>query len=294
MARIWQFVGKFGSAGSGDGQFNTIRRVCVDDYIYVADSGNNRIQIFNKSTFAFVNKFGSLGSGNGQFNNPMDIAVDSNYIYVLDRGNGRIQIFNKSSLAYIDKFGVPTGQGGPYCFCVDANVIYVSADNGSFVGIFKYNKTTFVYLGGYNKFAAYYGVAVNTENIYCCVLPTSLYIFRLSDFTQIGGVNVGPPNDVDIDSNYIYVFTSSGQVLLHNIATHAFVELFGSLGTGDGQFQTTGSISVKDNYVYVADAGNNRIQKFELVIGEAPSAPSSLTTNHIGGRSVQLNWVDNS
>lgn len=40
MARIWQYVGQFGTSGSGNGQFNAPKDMAVDeDYLYVADSG---------------------------------------------------------------------------------------------------------------------------------------------------------------------------------------------------------------------------------------------------------------
>ena len=89
------FVDKFGSSGSGDGQFVSPPGVAVDsdDRIIVADSNNHRIQIFD-SAGNFVSKFGSNGSGNGQFNFPNGVAVDSDdRIIVADNSNHRIQIF---------------------------------------------------------------------------------------------------------------------------------------------------------------------------------------------------------
>jgi DNA-binding beta-propeller fold protein YncE len=46
------FITSFGSEGSGDGQFNRPEGVGVDRYsdtglVYVADTGNSRIQVFN-------------------------------------------------------------------------------------------------------------------------------------------------------------------------------------------------------------------------------------------------------
>ena len=44
------FLLKFGSEGSGDGQFKSPRQVAVDKdlkFVYVADSNNNRIQKFD-------------------------------------------------------------------------------------------------------------------------------------------------------------------------------------------------------------------------------------------------------
>jgi hypothetical protein len=90
------FLLKFGTPGSGDGQFDLPTGVAVDSKgrIYVAEWDNYRIQVFNPiSTFLF--KFGTYGSGDGQFDLPYGVAVDSTgKIYVSDMGNNRIQVFS--------------------------------------------------------------------------------------------------------------------------------------------------------------------------------------------------------
>ena len=63
--------------------------------IYVADTGNNRVQVFDPSG-VFQSTFGSFGSGNGQFSDPYGIAVGSGgNIYVADTGNSRVQVFSQ-------------------------------------------------------------------------------------------------------------------------------------------------------------------------------------------------------
>jgi tripartite motif-containing protein 71 len=89
------FVTNWGSLGSGDGQFNTPIDVAVDGSgnVYVADTGNNRIQKFT-NTGTFLAKWGSPGRGNGQFESPGGLAVDrSGNVFVADIGDNRIQKF---------------------------------------------------------------------------------------------------------------------------------------------------------------------------------------------------------
>ena len=75
-------VGNY-TAGDADGQFSSPEGVVMlfNGTIYVADTGNDRVQVFYPNgTFAF--KFGSSGDGDGEFSsptglpwNPMDIEV---------------------------------------------------------------------------------------------------------------------------------------------------------------------------------------------------------------------------
>src|ERR1043166_6613683 len=70
------FLFAFGSAGSGNGQFNAPTGVAVSPNraILVADALNHRIQVFDPAG-KFLSAFGSQGSGSGQFRVPNDVAV---------------------------------------------------------------------------------------------------------------------------------------------------------------------------------------------------------------------------
>ena len=85
-----EYLTKFGSQGSGDGQFKNPQGLCFNTkgLLYVVDHFNDRVQVFNDKFFF---KFGSSGSNPGQFQDPRYIAIDSNdQVYVSDRKNGII------------------------------------------------------------------------------------------------------------------------------------------------------------------------------------------------------------
>jgi Uncharacterized conserved protein len=93
-----------GSSGCGQGQFFAPNDVTVDSSgkIYVADSANNRIQVFTASG-SFEYSIGksdcTSGTNIGEFDNPGGIYVDSSgKIYVADSDNDRIQVFTASGV----------------------------------------------------------------------------------------------------------------------------------------------------------------------------------------------------
>lgn len=78
----------------GGGRFFGPRAIAVsDDAIYVADTGNERVQKFSPEG-AFLDAWGGYGSAAGQLIEPVGLAIgpDGN-IYVADSGNARISIF---------------------------------------------------------------------------------------------------------------------------------------------------------------------------------------------------------
>lgn len=92
-----EFLFKFGSRGSGDGEFNFPTNITVgkDGKVYVVDTINNRVQIFDHEGM-FLSTFGSLGDALGQFSRPKGIALDSHdNIYVIDAAFSNFQIFDQ-------------------------------------------------------------------------------------------------------------------------------------------------------------------------------------------------------
>ena len=95
------------SISCSDGQVKAPTGIAVDGtgHVFVADTGNNRIEEFAASDGTFIRKWGAFGAGNGQFSVPKGIAIDgSGNVWVADSGNNRIEEFDNAG-NYIAKWG---------------------------------------------------------------------------------------------------------------------------------------------------------------------------------------------
>ena len=81
-----------GAVDASPGRFWGPRDVAIgpDGLVYVSDTGNKRIQVFDQDG-RFVRAFGGEGSEPGRFNEPVGIAFQGNSLLVADAWNGRIQ-----------------------------------------------------------------------------------------------------------------------------------------------------------------------------------------------------------
>jgi DNA-binding beta-propeller fold protein YncE len=148
-ADSYKLLRTIGSPGKGEGDddpatFSKPTNVAVDPdgNVYVADTLNNRIQIFDADG-KFISMFGKAGDGVGYFARPKGVAVDADgHIWVADAAQNRIQIFDRDGhvLAF---FGVPgpnPGQFGlPAGLAIDKNNRAVVAEQlKGRVQIFRY------------------------------------------------------------------------------------------------------------------------------------------------------------
>lgn len=95
----YKAAGGWGKNGTANGQFaSNGGGVAVDraGNVYVADSDNNRVQVFSAKG-SFLRKWGSIGTGDGQFtrSEDVDVAPDGS-IWVADDGGERFQLFSKT------------------------------------------------------------------------------------------------------------------------------------------------------------------------------------------------------
>lgn len=84
----------WGTTGSGPGQFSMPADVEIaDGLVYVADGGNNRVQVFRLDG-SFVAQFGTPGTAPGKLLRPSGVAVaPDGTIFVSELGNNRVSRF---------------------------------------------------------------------------------------------------------------------------------------------------------------------------------------------------------
>ena len=101
-ADSFKLLRKIGTTGHNHelttpGDFAKPTGVAVDQdgNLYVCDTMNNRIEIFDADG-KFISTFGKAGDGPGYFARPKGVAIDSDgHIWVADGQQDRVQVFNK-------------------------------------------------------------------------------------------------------------------------------------------------------------------------------------------------------
>ncbi len=237
------YLGEWGTSGSGDGQFLGAAGIDTDaaGNVYVADCNADRVQKFTANG-AFITKWGTRGSANGQFVCARDVAVDATGVYVVDAGNNRVQKFTTAGV-YVSKFNavdsVPSRVfDQPNSVATDGTNVYV-ADTSStdLAGLNKQRIQRFNTSGAWQALVGGPGSGVG---------------------------QYGKPAGVAVGATGVYVTDQDANRVVRFTPTWTAGEVWGTYGTGNGQFRefhqgldvdATGS-------VWVADMNNNRIQKF--------------------------------
>jgi tripartite motif-containing protein 71 len=239
-----EFISTWGQKGSelGDFDFGSSQSpsqppgggiAISGEHVYVADSGNDRIERFNLEG-GEATTWGTRGSGPGQFSYPRAVAASESEVIVSDDDNHRIEKFSPEGVfeAETGSQGDGPGEFGyPYGVAVDAaGNVYVADDSNDRI----------VKLTPQLAFDGAWGGAGSK--------PGELEFPRALASDPAGDTYVA-----DTANDRVEVFDSSGD----------YLRTFGASGRGPGQLTAPRGLAIDPTgRLLVADTVDDRIEAF--------------------------------
>ncbi len=227
----------WGNLGTGSDQLLHPNGIVVGKkYVFVADTGNARIDMFDKDDGKFIYSWGGYGDNNGMFHTPVGLVIDNQgNLLVADSGRNTIQEFN-THFGFMNEFKpLLTGDGN----FTAANGITTDSKGNIYVSSPDDKILEFSSIGNFVNFFGSQGSEEGRFNN-----PTALAIDVHGNFYV-----------ADTWNHRIQKFGPDGN----------FVLSWGSVGTSVGQFEEPVGLAIdQSDNIYVVDEKNNNIQKFSL------------------------------
>ena len=273
------FGNSFGSSGGGNGQLaRPVGATTNDTHLFVADSENGRIQIFDLDG----NYAGKFGGGSGGFSSPWGITNNGTHVFVTDRSNHRVQILdiNGNFIKTFGSEGIGNGEfvnpegistNGTHLYVVDhgRNRIQIWDTNGNFI---KVSGT-----GGGTATAGVFdqpnGITTNGSHLF--VADTHNFRIQIWDnngnyLKQFGTAGrehgrLHHPEGIAASHNYLFIADSD----TNRFQVYDFNGRF--IIQQDGGFNEPRGIAVTDTRIYVTDYFNNRVLIYTLSASLQPA-----------------------
>lgn len=292
----YQFVRAWGTQGDGPGEFfHPVGITIAKGRVYVSDTGNNRIQVFD-TTGTFLRSFDGSGSASGPLQRPMHLAAAVHqksavtHLVVPEYGNDHLHLFGRKgqSQGTIGSTGSGPGQfDAPAGVALgDSARIYVADfynhrvqllrprqpsgqirqwgtpdTSGSSDGQFTYPTDVTLLPDGSLVVADAYNHRIQRfgpEGNHRWTVPpnTAQPGSTKTRFNVATAVEAGPQGQIYVADYYN-----------HRIKTFSAkgkrLATFGEQGSGEGQFDRPIDVAFnRSGTLYVVDFGNNRIQVF--------------------------------
>ncbi len=276
-----QYLFEFGDEGDLPGQFRSPRALSLGPQgnLYVADTGNNRIQKFN-SRGEFLKEVGGFGWATEQFDRPVDICAKTGLdVFIADYNNERIERYDKDfnyiSSYYSDEslsedlqFGFPravTISNHGELFIIDGENYRILKINS-----FGEPELSFAdYRWAEGKLEGPHQIAITSDDIVYVSDTTDRRIARYDYFGnyygQLGAEALSAPAGLAVDaSDNVWIADEGAHRIVVFDSTGRLLVSWDAEGPSPGAFRRPADIAVRDGLVYVLDAGNCRVQVFEI------------------------------
>lgn len=240
-----EYLGATGECTGADDRLCLPTGVDVDaNSIYIADTGNTRVVVYDRATSAFSRVIGpGAGSGAGEFLEPTDVAIDSaGNLYVADPPNQRVQMFDSSG-SYARTYGTT---GEPYA----AAEGYLNSPAGTAVSA---DGSIYLTEGRGQRLLK--------------LTPQGALSWSVGEAGVAGedDLHLNNPRQVAIDSqNRAYVADSANHRIQIYDSSGLHLGKIGAVrGAADDQFDLpTGVAAAPNGSILVADYNNHRVQVF--------------------------------
>jgi predicted membrane-bound mannosyltransferase/DNA-binding beta-propeller fold protein YncE len=284
-----------GHTGSEPGQFNMPRSLAVaeDGTLYIADTGNHRIQIMSPDG-TLVNSWGTF-SGDipvpaaGAFFEPWGIALGpEGSVYITDTWNHRVQKFTSEG-EFVAAWGslgqaeTPFALWGPRGIAVDAEgQVYVADTGNKRIVVYSPDGEYITQFGtsgfGPGQFNEPVDVSVAEDGM---VYVTDTWNQRVQALLPDGnggyaaeleweifgwyGQSLDNKPYIQVDGDNVFVSDPEGYRILQFDRQGEFIRAWGDAGGTAERFRLPTGIAIdQDGGVWVADAGNGRVMRFTL------------------------------
>lgn len=244
--------------------------------IYVTDTGNKRVQIFDREGNS-VKQFGVAGSKPGQFDFPYGIAVDGNgLIYVSDMNNANISVFDNTGRfirVLVDKKSL-NKPGGIF---LAGNKLYVTDIGAAKVKVFGLNGSKLLEFGkpgkGKGELKSPNSITVDGNLVY--VADSGNDRVQIFDTTgkHLSVWGAASENNSGMFVNPRGIGVAAGKVFIASKVTNYIVTLdkngtklltWGGMGQDDDKFALPNGLFVdSEGRIYIADTVNQRIVVYQ-------------------------------
>ncbi|ADG81951.1 6-bladed beta-propeller [Thermincola potens] len=283
--RLPEVAYKFTIGGDGStGPYKLSEPMAVDvadnGDIYVADTLNNQIKIFDKE-----GKFKKSFGGRELFYLPSDLVIGPEGIFVADSKNSRIQLFSLEG-DFRKTFVSP--EIGRQIGAMIPVALYCSSDGTLYVTDVFYQRV--IIFDPKGQVVKYFGMPGSREGN--LLYPNGITVNEKKKLIYVADSNNGRIQVFDLNGQFKGILKEDGRVLFLNMPrgivtfddivftvetfshrVSAFrtdganvleKAVFGSRGLGDDQMNFPNDIALKGNVLCVADRANDRVLVYEL------------------------------
>lgn len=241
------YLETWGEPGDEAGQFNFVRSdelglgavaFARDGTMYVADTGNDRVQVFDADR-NWLATWGSSGREDGQFVDPIGITVGPDgFIYVVDDYRDDVQVFQPDG-AFVRRFGQEGT--GPGQFLDAGSGIAIDREGNVLVADFGDDEI--------ERFA-----------------PDGAPLLAWGEAGDGNGQLTGPQQITFDAAGRLYVADSVNKRIQVFTADGAYFIAWGGPGSDAGQFQFPVGLALdRQGNVFVSDTFDGRMQAFQLL-----------------------------